>query len=254
MADLTNQLIANTYKDLLQVNAETANAGLDGTVRAIQDGGGTAGPISMSTAQLNVTGQFALRGTVLTATADQLNTLALGGFSAFTANDGTILLTEEGTSVSTATTSVTARINPSLTLTDLTTTDLTTTNLIVTTVTATGKVHGTTADFTGIVSIGTLDAGGLTYPTSAGNNGQVLQTNGSDTLSFVDAGAGGGFFKGDNGDTGDATTGPKDIFRINEQELNTNTVITTIENASGAGPITVASGVTLTINGNLTII
>ena len=249
MADLTNQLIANTYKDLLQVNAETANAGLDGTVRAIQDGGGTAGPISMSTAQLNVTGQFALRGTVLTATADQLNTLALGGFTAFTANDGTILLTEEGTSVSTATTSVTARINPSLTLTDLTTT-----NLIVTTVTATGKVHGTTADFTGIVSIGTLDAGGLAYPTSAGNNGQVLQTNGSDTLSFVDAGAGGGFFKGDNGDTGDATTGPKDIFRINEQELNTNTVITTIENASGAGPITVASGVTLTINGNLTII
>ena len=249
MADLTNQLIANTYKDLLQVNAETANAGLDGTVRTIQDGGGTAGPISMSTAQLNVTGQFALRGTVLTATADQLNNLALGGFTAFTANDGTILLTEEGTSVSTATTSVTARINPSLTLTDLTTT-----NLIVTTVTATGKVHGTTADFTGIVSIGTLDAGGLTYPTSAGNNGQVLQTNGSDTLSFADAGAGGGFFKGDNGDTGDATTGPKDIFRINEQELNTTTVITTIENASGAGPITIASGTTLTVNGNLTII
>ena len=222
MSDLTNQLIANTYKDLLQVNAANPNDGLDGTVRTIQDGGGTAGPIAMSTAQLNVTGQFALRGTVLTATADQLNTLALGGFSAFTANDGTILLTEEGTSVSTATTSVTARINPSLSLTDLTTTNLT--------------------------------AAGLTYPTSAGNNGQVLQTNGTDTLSFADAGAGGGFFKGDNGSTGDASTGPGDIFRINEQELNTTTVITTIENASGAGPITIASGTTLTINGNLTII
>lgn len=38
MADLTNQLIANTYKDLLQVNAENPNDGLDGTVRTIQDG------------------------------------------------------------------------------------------------------------------------------------------------------------------------------------------------------------------------
>jgi hypothetical protein len=222
MADLTNQLIANTYKDLLQVNAENPNDGLDGTVRTIQDGGGTAGPIAMSTAQLNVTGQFALRGTVLTATADQLNNLALGGFTAFTANDGTILLTEEGTSVSTATTSVTARINPSLSLTDLTTTNLT--------------------------------AAGLAYPTSAGNNGQVLQTNGTDTLSFADTSPGGGFFKGDNGSTGDPTTGPGDIFRINEQELNTDTVLTTIENASGTGPITIASGTTLTVNGNLTII
>ena len=232
MADLTNQLIANTYKDLLQVNAENPNDGLDGTVRAIQDGGGTAAPISMSTAQLNVTGQFALRGTVLTATADQLNNIALGGFTAFTANDGTILLTEEGTSVSTATTSVTARINPSLSLTDLPAT----------------AIGGAS------VSATSLLAGVLTYPSSAGNNGQVLQTNGTDTLSFVDAGAGGGFFKGDNGSTGDPTTGPGDIFRINEQELNTDTVITTIENASGVGPITVASGTTLTVNGNLTLI
>ena len=232
MADLTNQLIANTYKDLLQVNAANPNDGLDGTVRAIQDGGGTAAPISMSTAQLNVTGQFALRGTVLTATADQLNNIALGGFKAFTANDGTILLTEEGTSVSTALTSVTARINPSLSLTDLTAT----------------AIGGAT------VSATSLLAGVLSYPSSAGNNGQVLQTNGTDTLSFVDAAAGGGFFKGDNGDTGDPTTGPGDIFRINEQELNTDTVITTIENGSGTGPITVASGTTLTVNGNLTLI
>ena len=194
MADLTNQLIANTYKDLLQVNAANPNDGLDATVRTIQDGGGTAGPIAMSTAQLNVTGQFALRGTVLTATADELNELVLGSFTHLTANDGTILLTSEGTSVSTATASATAKVNPSLVLTalgatDVSATNIAATNIIVTTVTATGKVHGTTADFTGIVSIGTLDTGGLTYPTSAGSSGQLLQTNGSDTISFTSNGS-----------------------------------------------------------------
>ena len=94
MADLTNAKIANTYKDLLQVNAATSNAGLDGTVRTIQDGGGTASPIAMSTAQLNVTGQFALGGTVLTATADELNDLAdAGRLDTLTAGDDTVKIT-----------------------------------------------------------------------------------------------------------------------------------------------------------------
>lgn len=39
---------------------------------------------------------------------------------------------------------------------------------------------------------GTLTASGLTYPTTDGTNGQVLSTNGSGTLSFVDAATGGG--------------------------------------------------------------
>ena len=39
---------------------------------------------------------------------------------------------------------------------------------------------------------GTLTASGLTYPTTDGTNGQVLSTNGLGTLSFVDAGTGGG--------------------------------------------------------------
>jgi hypothetical protein len=66
--------------------------------------------------------------------------------------------------------------------------------------------------------------------------------------------SGGGLFKGDNGTTGNATNGPKDIFRINELELNTSTTITASENASATGPLTLASGVTLTVDGNLTII
>ena len=69
-------------------------------------------------------------------------------------------------------------------------------------------------------------------------------------------GGGGGYFKGENGAVGDATTGPGDIFRINEQTLNTSTTIGAAENASCTGPLAVASGVTLTVTsgGNLSIV
>ena len=63
----------------------------------------------------------------------------------------------------------------------------------------------------------------------------------------------GGMFKGDNGTVG---TRAGDIFRINEQTLNTNTTIDADENASATGPLAVASGVTLTVTsgGNLSIV
>jgi hypothetical protein len=69
-------------------------------------------------------------------------------------------------------------------------------------------------------------------------------------------GGGGGLFKGENGTVGDETTGPGDIFRINEQTLNTNVTIDADENASATGPLAIASGVTLTVTsgGSLAII
>ena len=63
--------------------------------------------------------------------------------------------------------------------------------------------------------------------------------------------AGGGLFKGENGEVGSSAG---DIFRINEQTLNTNVTIDADENASCAGPLTLATGVTLTVNGNLTVV
>lgn len=67
---------------------------------------------------------------------------------------------------------------------------------------------------------------------------------------------GAGLFKGENGERGDTVNGAGDIFRINEQTLNTNVTIDADENASCAGPLTIASGVTLTISsgGNLVIV
>jgi hypothetical protein len=65
---------------------------------------------------------------------------------------------------------------------------------------------------------------------------------------------GAGLYKGENGERGDTVSGAGDIFRINEQTLNTDTTIESGENASCAGPLTIANGVTLTVNGNLTIV
>ena len=149
MADLTNAKIANTFKDLLQVNAATSNSGLDSTVRTIQDGGGTASPIAMSQAQLNVTGQFALAGSVLTATADQLNDLvAEGGITSLSSENDTVLLLQGGTSVSTATVSAQVKVNPNLSISSV----IASTGSFIT------KVSGAAAEFSGDVSAANLYA------------------------------------------------------------------------------------------------
>ena len=66
-----------------------------------------------------------------------------------------------------------------------------------------------------------------------------------------------GAFQGDNASgvvRGDTTNGKKDIFRVHEQELNTNVTIASTDNALAAGPLTVANNITLTVSGNLTIV
>ena len=44
------------------------------------------------------------------------------------------------------------------------------------------------------------------------------------------------------------------LFQTNEQSMSTDTTIASTENASCNGPLSVTSGVTLTVNGNLVII
>jgi len=96
---------------------------------------------------------------------------------------------------------------------------------------------------------------------TAGNGSDVILTLGASAGDVLEVVAyttfevanvsGGGMFKGDNGTVGSRAG---DIFRINEQTLNTNTTIDADENASCAGPLTLATGVTLTVNGNLTVV
>lgn len=71
--------------------------------------------------------------------------------------------------------------------------------------------------------------------------------------TFEAGAAGGGFYKGERGAVG-PVSGKGDIFRVNEQTLNTNVTIDADENASAAGPLIVASGVTLTVTGNLVVV
>ncbi len=67
--------------------------------------------------------------------------------------------------------------------------------------------------------------------------------------------SGSGFFQGENGDTAQSSK-KGDIFRVNEQILNTSVTIASGDNASCAGPLTVSTSgtVNLTVNGNLTIV
>ena len=65
---------------------------------------------------------------------------------------------------------------------------------------------------------------------------------------------GAGYFQGNNGDTGDTTNGKGDIFRVNAQTLTSNVTIASGDNAMASGPLTVDSSVTLTVNGNLTVV
>ena len=76
------------------------------------------------------------------------------------------------------------------------------------------------------------------------------------TTQIADASQGGGFYQGENGTSGNTTSGKGDIFRVNEQTLNTSVTIASGDNASCAGPLTVSTSgtVNLTVNGNLTIV
>ena len=83
--------------------------------------------------------------------------------------------------------------------------------------------------------------------------------DGAVTAAKIDSGVtlGVGAFQGDNASgaiRGAATNGKKDIFRVHEQELNTNVTIASTDNALAAGPLSIASSTTLTVSGNLTIV
>ena len=85
----------------------------------------------------------------------------------------------------------------------------------------------------------------FTLPDGDGTTGQTLITDGSGVLS---GGAGGGVsFLGDSGG------GTADIIRVHEEQLDTDITVAANTNGLCAGPLTVATGVTVTVSGNLVI-
>ena len=65
MAALTGNSVASTYKDLLQVS--NSNAGVDATLRTVDDGEGTASALSISSAAIQVD-NIKLDGNTVSAT------------------------------------------------------------------------------------------------------------------------------------------------------------------------------------------
>ena len=92
--------------------------------------------------------------------------------------------------------------------------------------------------------------------TSGAAAGDTLEILAFETFQVANVGGGGSFFKGDNGDVGDANTGRGDIFRVHNQTLTADVTIDATENAMASGPVTVDTGVTLTVTtgGNLAIV
>ena len=110
---------------------------------------------------------------------------------------------------------------------------------------------------TGITSADILDGTVATLDIQDAAVSTAKIADGAITAAKIDSNVtlGGSYFQGENGAVG-ATAGKGDIFRVHEQELNTNVTIAATDNALASGPLTVASGITLTIanGGRLAIV
>ena len=145
MGTLTGKLISNSYKDLLQVS--NSNSGVDSTVRFISDGEGTNSALKISNSEVETTGKLTV-GANLSASGN------------ITANAATLIATVcastyfgDGSNL----TGVQASIPTSVT--SFTANQLT----VVSGAAFTGKVSGTAAEFSGIVSASVLRGTAATF-------------------------------------------------------------------------------------------
>ena len=99
------------------------------------------------------------------------------------------------------------------------------------------------------------DSSGNPAALAVGSANYVLKSDGTDVAwAAASAGGAGYFFGNSSGATGDTTNGLTDIFRVNNAALATSCTIAASTNASATGPLTVNSGVTVTVTGTLVII
>ena len=99
------------------------------------------------------------------------------------------------------------------------------------------------------------DSSGNPAALAVGSANYVLKSDGTDVAWAAASAGGAGYFLGNSsGATGDTTNGLTDIFRVNNAALATSCTIAASTNASATGPLTVNSGVTVTVTGTLVII
>jgi hypothetical protein len=99
------------------------------------------------------------------------------------------------------------------------------------------------------------DAAEDTLTLVGGDNITVTTNAGTDTVTITGAAAGAGYYLGGSGGaSGNTSTGLTEIFRVNNNALATSCTIAANTNASATGPLSVNSGVTVTVTGTLVII
>ena len=118
---------------------------------------------------------------------------------------------------------------------------------------------GYTAGFVDVYMNGVRLVDGTDF--TATNGSDIVLTTGAATGDTIDiliftavdlsTAVGGGRYKGERGTLCPAAAAG-DIFRVHEQQLDTNVTIDATENALAAGPLTLNA--TLTVNGNLTVV
>ena len=163
MADLTGKKIANTYKDLLQINSSASNSGIDETLRRVQDGAGTNSSLKLSQTSAAFTGNVSIAGSLKVTGTFQPSNLQTTNIIA--------------TSITTSTLNAT-----NLIFQDVSVSSLRTGDLFATTVSA-GTVSATTVAATNITLAGepVATSAGLatvssTMATSIANVSAALET------------------------------------------------------------------------------
>jgi hypothetical protein len=81
---------------------------------------------------------------------------------------------------------------------------------------------------------------------TAGSN--ITITNGPGSITIAAAGGGGVYMKGGTSTVGSLATEGQNIFRVNANTLNNSTTVASGENAQATGPLTIGTGITLTVS------
>jgi hypothetical protein len=116
-----------------------------------------------------------------------------------------------------------------------------------------GTTPITTLDIDGATDIGDAVVDADLFIIDDGAGGTNRKTAASRIKTYIGGGVG-YFLGGAGGARGDTTNGLEDIFRVNSATADTSCTIASSTNASATGPLTVSSGVTVTVNGVLAII
>ena len=118
---------------------------------------------------------------------------------------------------------------------------------------AAGEVPIANLNIDGGTDIGAAIVDADLFIVDDGAGGTNRKTTAARLKTYV--GGGGAYFLGGaSGATGDTTNGLEDIFRINSATVDNSCTIASSTNASAAGPLTVSSGVTVTVAGVLVVL